>query len=264
MALLISSSASTNKVNCGAGASFANLSAATYIVWARPTTLVQFARFMEKGKNIPATGYTTFANYGGGAAGRIAIQTYRAGGQLSALAEVANMPTVAANKWNCYGGTYDLASGVPHLYSGDLTTLMAEATAYVTQTNSSGAKVDDSTQNFAIGNSGDAAETPSYQGRIAYAAVFDRVLTLAEMRTWQFVPQVLSGCVGFWNLHGTGAQADLSGHLNTGTVSGATVADHVPLRGWNRRRSGLFVPYVVGGGTPPAVVIPRLLMLGVG
>jgi hypothetical protein len=48
------------------------------------------------------------------------------------------------------------------------------------------------------------------------------------------MPRPIAGCVGFWHLgaNGVGTQPDWSGNANAGTVTGATVSDHVPLGPW--------------------------------
>jgi len=60
---------------------------------------------------------------------------------------------------------------------------------------------------------------------------FDRALSLGEIRSLQFHPRVLSGCVLYshYGFNGTGTQPDWSGKGNSGTVTGATVSNHVPL-----------------------------------
>jgi len=70
-----------------------------------------------------------------------------------------------------------------------------------------------------------------WDGNIAIVAVVDRVLTLGEIQSWQFRPRVVSGTKLFCHLgyDGVGDQADWSGTVGTGTNTGATQADHVPL-----------------------------------
>ena len=64
-------------------------------------------------------------------------------------------------------------------------------------------------------------------------------LALAEIQRQQFRPHPLASTLVFCMLGyaGTGTQPDWSGNGNNGTVTGATVADHVPLgafgfQGW--------------------------------
>ena len=68
---------------------------------------------------------------------------------------------------------------------------------------------------------------------IAWVGVWNRILTLGELQDQQFNPHVTSGCVLFshygWN--GTGTQADWSGGVRNGTVTGATLStDHAPIQ----------------------------------
>jgi hypothetical protein len=247
---------SSDAVNIGTGASISNLNPLTYVAWVYPTSVATSAGllFMQKGR--AASGGT-----------RRAFSFAAAGNFLRFVADRATTDTdyiasslaLTDNTWHCIAATFSSAASageVVNLYCGMLTTEMAETT-YSTTTDGSGAVGDDSGLAMKIGNDGAAASTSAFKGRIACAAIFNRVLTLGELQTWQFRPRVLSGCVGFWafGYNGTSTQPDWSGNGNAGTVTGATLSDHVPLRGLRRRRSGLYVPYTA---TAAAAVYQRL------
>jgi hypothetical protein len=167
------------------------------------------------------------------------------------------------NTWNYVGFTFDIAGSaneVIQIYKGNLTTVAAEI-SYAYRTDGSGTLNSDAAANFSIGNaSGYGAAWP---GTIAWFAHWNRVLTLAEVVEQQFNPHVTSGCVLFMHLgyNGTGTQPDWSGNGNNGTVTSATVSDHVPLGPMlrTRRRSG----YVVGGTIYTKSVSGSLTIAGV-
>ena len=75
-------------------------------------------------------------------------------------------------------------------------------------------------------------DSKAFPGSIALFGLLNRVASQQEIVSLQFNPRVVSGTKVFmplgWN--GTGTQPDLSGNGNSGTVTGATVAAHVPLR----------------------------------
>ena len=122
----------------------------------------------------------------------------------------------------------------------------------------SGTYGSDAAEDACIGNK--ANDGTPFIGRIAVTLLWNRALTLGELIDQQYNPHATSGCVGYWWLHGTGTQPDLSGNANTGTVTGCAVADHVPLR----PPFGTDVEFTA---TPPAAATQfsrALLLLGVG
>jgi len=143
----------------------------------------------------------------------------------------ANSGLTINNWWFC-AVTIDQGGAVNdmvRIYSGDLNTLATQNTD-VTTTEGSGTFQDISTDIMRVGRflGGLGANA-----RIAVVAVFDEdLLTLGEIQSWQFNPRMMPNAILFSHLgyNGTGTQADWSGNSNNGTVTGATVADHVPLR----------------------------------
>lgn len=133
------------------------------------------------------------------------------------------------NAWQFFGLTYDESDGSQaiHIYRGTLTTTVAEVT-YTSFIAGTGTTTADDGTKF-VGNVSGA--DVAFDGRIATYLVFNRVLSLGEMRGQQFFVRNVAGCVNFFHLgfNGTGTQPDWSGNGNSGTVTGATVGDHVPL-----------------------------------
>jgi hypothetical protein len=138
----------------------------------------------------------------------------------------------AANKWWFIAADYDVGGASRHhIYRGDLTTAATECTYSVNQ-DGSGTRASDASWPFVIGNRRQTGVwAVAYRGDIAWVGLWNRVLTLKEIIEQQFRPHKTSGCVLFTHLgfNGTGTQYDLSGNGNNGTVTGASVADHVPL-----------------------------------
>ena len=102
-------------------------------------------------------------------------------------------------------------------------------------------------------------------GRIAYAALWNVALTAAEITllSSRINPRMIRplSLKGYWPLHGTSPEVDLSGQHNNMTVTGATIVDNPGV--------GLFVPFrtsrsYVVVATPPSTFSTRKILLGVG
>jgi hypothetical protein len=146
----------------------------------------------------------------------------------------ANSNALTTGTWHCIAATWDGGDvNGPRVYIGDLTTPLVEV-SYSTRTAGSGAIHDDSSNDLRTGKAAGFGQT---QGSIALVHYIKGTeLTLEQLRAQQFRPHVLANTKLFsvtgWN--GTGTQADWSGCTDTGcpnngTVTSATVADHVPL-----------------------------------
>lgn len=163
--------------------------------------------------------------------GNLRANKLRAGGD-TAINYVTNDAPLSANAWRCVAATMDtsVTSSCIHIYTGSLTANMVER-AYGTSDNGSGTSTnDDSAKKLFLGNI--AADTQAFVGDIGPIALFNRILSLGEIQSWQFRPRLLAGCVGFWRLgrNGTSVQPDLSGNGNAGTVeTGITRVADVPL-----------------------------------
>jgi hypothetical protein len=165
---------------------------------------------------------------GGTLGPRLGIERATAG--LGVSATPANTPHFALNTWCDFAVTWTFsgADADQHLYGGNLSNPFTEVTTYASQVAGSGSGTEDNSVAPQIGGMFDTG-LRGFPGRIAWVLIFNRQLSLGELRQLQHRPRVVSGCVGFWHLWGTGTQPDLSGHLNNGTVTGATASGHPPM-----------------------------------
>lgn len=233
------SSAADQYVNFGSGSALDNMNTATTLVWLYPTdvTLGDQA-VMIKAEVVGFTAYrSVYIGNTGGLNGTVYADVKR----TSDLLVRSAASTLSSNSWQVISVCWN-TGGVnadQQIFVGNLTTPMAEVT-YSTQAVGSGTPGDDAAQSLAVGNASPTSPQSwsRYAGRIALVMRWNRVLPLGELRQQQFRPHVTSGLKLFsvlgWN--GTGTQADWSGCTDTGcpnqgTVTGATVADHVPLGG---------------------------------
>jgi hypothetical protein len=218
--------ATGDRVACGSAAMLDNLDSHTALAWVyRNAAAVGGRKIYAKGDN-PNHNFQLL-----GISGDIQFNRVRA--TTNTIANTNTTP-LALNTWVFLAVSFDTgasAGNVAKIYHGTLTTPAAEA-GYSANNDGSGAPADDSAADFAVGNrSTGASFDQPFPGRIAFFTIYDRVLTLAEIRTMQFRPFCQSpACKLFLQLGwgGSGTQADLSGNGNNCTVTGATVADHAP------------------------------------
>lgn len=239
MALLFTSGTS-DKVDCGSGASLDDLAAGTFLAWVYPTALKADDTIVVK--TAQSTGMRNFIAVGSGAL-RVDID------RATDLVIVSSASVLSTDSWQFVAAVFNTggADADQKLFHGTLTSLAAE-TGYQVQQVGSGAVVSDAAHNLFIGNF-NSGTFGAFAGRIAWVAHWNRVLTLAEIRAQQFRPHKTSGCVLFMHLgfNGTGTQPDHSGNFNSGTVTGATVAPHVPLA---LASPHIYSPYVVVSDFP--------------
>lgn len=144
----------------------------------------------------------------------------------------SNTGFLTLNIWNFVAGCLDLdgASTAQHIYHGTLSSLMSEVTY---SSRGAGSGYDDISSATLRFGRGDPANT-YMAGNIAFVAIFDKQLSLTECQMIQYFPLRcinIGNLKGFWFLGftGTGTQPDLSGNAYNGTVTGCSLADHVPL-----------------------------------
>ena len=208
---------STDRINHQSGTSLDSLSTGTYIAWINVRDVANtFRDFGSKGVNVQ------FFRRGVDGT-RLACFFARAtDGQVVDIG-TGNITT----GWNFIAFTWDLA-GTPAAYWGNLSTLVTDK-SFGTN-NGSGAKEDDSGDDFLVGNGASISTAAPYD--FAWVGVWNRQLTLGEIVRQHFLrPHKTNGNVLFthYGFNGVGTQADWSGNGNNGTVTGATVAAHVPL-----------------------------------
>jgi concanavalin A-like lectin/glucanase superfamily protein len=220
----------TDRVECGHAASVADLIDLTVLMWVYPTTLTASRGLFTIGAtaSIPTVAIRLAT-----ASTDLDVRVQQATSQAQ---YVSNDNPLATNTWCFLAATYSQgATPRSRIYRGRLTSSAVEST-YVTTTTGTGNKSSEtgSGSNLTWGNRFTAgpAYAQAFQGRIAVGAYFNRVLTLGEILDWQFRPRKMTGCVAFYHLGfaGTGTQPDWSGNGNAGTVTGATVSDHAPIR----------------------------------
>jgi hypothetical protein len=223
------SNGSTQKTNCGSGSSTANLGIGTAKFWIYPTVISanDFGRVWQRG--LFASGFH-YVIINDSVAGDIGMTYHR-----STLVQQVNTNAneLVLNTWNFVAVTWDAVNTVDtdqKVYVGNLTTPAAEVGSYAVQQSGSGSHTSNAGTDFIIGNkSNNNAPT---NARIANLRMWNRILTAGEILTQQKnrgpigIGSALNMELG-WN--GTGTQPDWSGNGNNGTVSGMTVADHVPL-----------------------------------
>lgn len=230
---------SSDRVDHGSGTSLDDLTAFTYMLWVYITT-------NNNGRTFCAKGNSKVLKLSG--TGNIDLRVPRV---TTAAQFVTNDGPITVNTWHLIAATYDVGAGageVINIYTGTLSTTVAER-AYGTSTDGAGATNADNTTNFFVGNNSNI--NAALVGRVAWAGVWNRVLTLPEIKAQQFHLHPTSGCVLFchegWN-GAAGVQADWSGRLNNGSPTGVTLSNHVPIG-----------PMIYGSDTLeiiPAIVTP--------
>jgi hypothetical protein len=219
------SGAATDRVDVGTDASLDNLNTGTILVWAYATSIRSTDRFMNKGASGNINSFVLNGTSG-------ALQHAKQG--TSSCTKITSTTPFAANQWNFVAVAYQFGTTNGGIYHGTLTTT---ATLQALATNNTGATVgDDGASNYFIGGNSTAN---NFTGRIARIQHFNVLLTAAQITALQFNPRVnLAGCV-LWielGIDGVGTQPNLCGNsANNGTVTGATVGDHVPLGAWFAR-----------------------------
>lgn len=254
--------ATTNKVDCGSNAVLDSLQQITILTWLYPTGFGSNQFIMAKRTDVNAG----WGHRIDDASGNVYVNKPTTSAGSSAI---TNDAPLTVNAWNFIAatGSNDVSSNNCAIYTGNLTTLAVER-SYGTRVDRAAATAfDDSAWPLYLGARNSASQ--SFAGRIGVQALFNRVLTLGEIQSWQFNPRMMAGCVGLWWLGdtGTGTQPDYSGNGNNGTVTGATASDNPPLR----RRWGRMLgcpAYAVsappaGGGSPYYLHYYNRLVTGV-
>jgi hypothetical protein len=215
----------TDVVNFGKSASVNTCfnNAGTIAFWAFPTGTTSALTFARKDAGGFIVSFT--------AAPGIQLSIARATQSLNATATTANVPAFGTNKWIFFAAQWDSAgaNGDQLLYGGDLTTSVVAASTYSTQRVGIGAVTNQDALNLLVGNA--SAANGAFPGNIAWVGLWNRRLTLGELKDQQYKLHDTSGSTIFTHLgfNGTSTQPDWSGNSNTGAVTGSGVVAHVPL-----------------------------------
>ena len=202
----------------GAAASIDDLTAFTWLMWIFPTTLTNLRRIMVKG---PVEEKQFIIRTNDVAEMHVARAT-------TAAFATSNNNSMVVNTHEFYAITYDESDG-PRIFRGTLSTEAVEL-GYSSRVVGADGTTADATGNLVIGNA-HSTKTVPFQGDISVGAVYAKRMILAEIVRYQWRILSDTDCKLLCHLGfaGTGTQPDWSGNGNSGTVTGATVSDHVPL-----------------------------------
>lgn len=143
--------------------------------------------------------------------------------------KVNNSLGLAVDVWTCVAVTFDSTNHLD-MYIGDLSTALVSPT-FSSDVDGSGT-LDANDGLFTIGNSEDNQSTRFFTGSIAVVKHFDKRLTLQQLiaEQWGNANLVDRNYYAELGYSGTSTQVDWSRNANNGTITGGTIADHVPLR----------------------------------
>jgi len=203
-----------------------NMSKQTWMGWFYSTGGDATSRIMARANNN---------QWGLGAGANNSRLTF---GRSVNLAYVINDTAIVANTWTFVAFTLDesLGSNNAHMYHGTTVNNLHEDT-YGTHTDgdSSAAFTDDSGA-WRIGaqNAG-GCTGGTFTGKIDRVMVFNRVLSLSELKSQMNCFHVTTGTVGYWVFGNRGTksnltQSDYSGFKDNGTASGTPVSMSAPLK----------------------------------
>lgn len=223
----------------------------TVLQWIYRTADTNFRRLWHKGSPGDAKSFINWSTFANDA--RFAVK--RATTDAAAATAASALPQ---NQWLFVATTYDATDG-PRIFVGTLTTTVAEV-SYASRVVGSGAESSDSDSAWSFG-ADPTTNGSQFEGRQAIAAHYRRRFSLAELKAYQFTPRNDADCDILLHVHGTGTQPNLStlGRGLNGSVTGATVAPHVPLG--SPFGADEWEPYVVSA--PAATRSSRLSLLGV-
>lgn len=241
----------SDRISHGSGASIDNFSELSFLLWAYISSIPpNVRRFFFKSP----TDFEKELSLG--STGQVSTAMDTDGTDVQATSENSAGNIVTANSWWFIALT--VSSGlVPRLYLGTLSAPVYEV-AYASQTAGTGSPVSDAAGDLVVGNVRTLNRSTAMHA--AYASYWNRALSLGELAQQQYRPTPGNGCRMFsvYGYNGTGTQPDYSGNGNHGTVTGATVADHVPIP--FRRIGQLYVPHVVAAPAGPRIPIQSIQM----
>ena len=152
---------------------------------------------------------------------------------------LGNFAHLTLGEWMCVAVVIDLAeaNADQKILVGNLSNAPEEPSSYDTQAVGSGARESDAGNNLIVGNH---PNDWYWQGSVASVRILNVALSEAQIASlhrniWFSTADTV--CLTNYGFNDTGSQLDFSGQGNHGTVTGATVSDHVPLgpmRGGNR------------------------------
>lgn len=229
MALNFDSAGSARRVDHGSGATLDNIPTGgvmTVWLWVYRTSDGNNQHLVTKDATSPRGWLWAVTN--GGAEGNQTFLIVRPTPTLF----VCTGGQIALNTWHFVAVTYDdAASPEAHMYVGSLSGAVAEVSGYSTTDDGSGTPTDEGTAVCYVGNLQRSTNAP-FRGRIARGGIIARALNssqLEALRTATLADCNVTDTKLLFDYSGTGTQIDYSGNSNTGTVTSATEADHVPM-----------------------------------
>lgn len=213
-------------VDCGSDVSLDDINTGTMLAWVYPDSLMNCRIADKVDGGIGYNEFSLFDDYGWGFTKE----------RSTDLNIVVSDPLYETGTWNYLGVVFNTsgADGDQKAYRGKLNVPAVLASSYDIQTVGGGTPVSSANGNQYIGNSSTGPAVWYFPGKIAWVAIYTSLLSLEQIRAQQYnllAPVDPANCVLFMNLgwNGTGTQPDWSGTGNNGTVTSATVADHVPI-----------------------------------
>jgi hypothetical protein len=224
---LVFGALTTDKVDCGSAASLDDLPSAAFTVyaWVYRTADGANQSIITKDSVFPG-GWDFVVDNGFGTDGELRLIVFRNSSTGTDWADAVSVSgTVALNTWTFVAGRYDPAT-TPRmkLYSGSLTTPVAEVSSYLRQQDGTGAYLSDAAANLQIGNVHRGAFP--FLGRIQRGGVVPSALALGDIQILQYGTLVQAAAFApklLFDFQATGTQPDFSGNGNTGTITGATL-----------------------------------------
>lgn len=214
-----------SKIDCGSGAGIDNLSALTFLIWAKPTTLTTSREFGGKYRGVTNEGWHVTID--ASVTSRLFAEMMRV---TTPAASKSNSGVIVADTPICIAAVIDrAASPVIKLYVGSLTAAMAEV-SYAMQTDGSGSFVDESARSFFYGNRDITTPNQALQGDEYCGALYSGALSLADCEKWRLRPVniTLGSTIAFNHIlcaeGNTGTQVDRTGNGNDGTLTDVTAA----------------------------------------
>lgn len=239
----------SDRVDHASDASLDDVDPFTCLMWIKPNTLSQDGRrlFAKANGDDPSMAFL-------GNSGNLILRWGRA---TTGLDYRTNDTPLSANVWQFLAFKIDTGAGGNQagIWVGTLSALASEST-YGTSTDGSGALDSNAANSFIVGNR--PAANLAFEGDAAFVSFWNVALSETQIHAQQFRPHVKTGCVLFshYGFNGTGTQPDWSGNGNSGAVTGATVADHVPLGpafGFDLGWQGQIAAAVAGNAMPLAM-----------
>lgn len=214
-------SASSDRVDHGSNASIDNPAIGAIWMWIYPTSVSVGRRTaLHKLNGVRISINDTNS-------GDLFFTIPRATTNLNIRSSTTAVLTV--NEWQFIAFLFD-TSGLNGNQRAMRGTLISRATepSYANQTVGTGTKDDDAASNMLIGNHNNLVE--GFPGRIGMIGIIaGRYPSFEEVQSLQFHPRVVANTVFFVQYGFNSVESDWSGNLNNGTVTGATISDHVPL-----------------------------------